>query len=56
MECNVNDSHQIRENMDDCTLKSLLSSGADSPLHRAAAALREAPGGYGGAVHFPEAI
>lgn len=35
---------------------SLLSSGVDSPLHRAATALGEAPGGYGGAVHFPEAI
>lgn len=39
-----------------CTVMSLLSSGVDSPLHRAATALREAPGGYGGAVHFPEAI
>lgn len=35
---------------------SLLSSGVDSPLHRAATALGEAPGGYGGAVHFPEAV
>lgn len=39
-----------------CTVMSFLSSGVDSPLHRAATALREAPGGYGGVVHFPEAI
>lgn len=39
-----------------CSDMSLLSSGVDSPLHRAATAFWEAPGGYGGAVHFPEAI